>query len=320
MRLRFECQGDTPLGELELGQLRLYLSGDNQLIANLYELIFNNVIRAELRRLDGEGEPIVLEPEEALRQVGFEPEEGLLPYPKQSFLGYRLLTEFFAFPAKFRFVDLAGLQNLRGRKWGQQFEVVLYLNRTITALEQELGPQNFRLGCTPIVNLFRQTAEPVPLTQTHYEYRVLPDVHRQQQTEVYSIDEVLSADRQRTRQYRPFYSFRHQNAWSARQQDDAYWYASRRPAMQEGDRGTDVFLHLVDLDFEPRLPAESVLVVRTTCTNRDWPIKLQQAGDKLQFQLESAVPVKSIQCLHSPTRRYGHLRRGHNGDWFRTCC
>lgn len=301
LRLQLECQGDMTLGELELDQLRMYLAGDNQLIANLYELIFNNVLRVEYRKPDDDADPIVLEPEEALRQVGFEADEGLLPYPKQSFLGYRLLTEYFAFPAKFRFVDLAGWQQLRGRNWGQRVEVVLYLDRTITALEQELVPQNFRLGCTPIVNLFRQTAEPIPLTQAHFEYRVSPDVHRQQQTEVYSIDEVLSADRQKTKPYRPFYSFRHQNSWSARTGEDAYWYASRRPSLQADDRATDVFLHLVDLDFEPRLPAESVLVVRTTCTNRDWPIKLQQAGDALMFQIESAVPVKAIRCLHSPT-------------------
>lgn len=310
LRLQFECEGDFRFSDLSLDALRFYLSGDNQLIARLYELIFNNTTQVEFRG-EGGGPSVVLSPEECLGQVGFERDEGLLPYPNQSFLGYRLLTEFFAFPNKFRFLDLGGWQRTAGANLGRKVEVVLYLNRTIASLEQEINAGAFRLGCTPVINLFEQTAEPIPLNHARYEYRVVPDVHYQQQMEVYSVDRVSSADRQRAKQYRPFYSFKHQNAWTNETSDDAFWYASRRPSLVEGDRGTDVYLHLVDLDFDPRLPAESVLVVRTTCTNRDWPTRLQLAGEALRFQLEAALPVKSIRCLHAPTAPLRPpLRRG----------
>ena len=56
-------------------------------------------------------------------------------------------------------------------------------------------PENFRLGCTPVVNLFPQIAEPIALNQTKAEYRVVPDVHRPMATEVYSIDYVPFAPR-----------------------------------------------------------------------------------------------------------------------------
>ena len=39
-----------------------------------------------------------------------------------------------------------------------------------------VSAQTFRLGCTPIINLFEQTAEPIPLTQFRYEYHITPDV------------------------------------------------------------------------------------------------------------------------------------------------
>jgi len=39
----------------------------------------------------------------------FEPGEGLLAYSDRSFVGYRLLQEYFHFPSKFFFFDLAGL-------------------------------------------------------------------------------------------------------------------------------------------------------------------------------------------------------------------
>ena len=46
---------------------------------------------------------------DALKQVGFDIDEGLLPYPDSSFMGYRLLTEFFSFQEKFQFIDFTQL-------------------------------------------------------------------------------------------------------------------------------------------------------------------------------------------------------------------
>src|SRR5262249_30682602 len=135
--------------------------------------------------------------------------EGLLPYPRQSFLGYRLLTELFAFPNKFLFVDLGGWEKLRQAGVGRQVEVVLFLNRTLTRLEQTLDAGMFRLGCTPVINLFEHTTEPIALTQLKHEYKVVPEVAQPAGYEVYSIESVTAASPAGDREYRPFYSFRH---------------------------------------------------------------------------------------------------------------
>src|SRR5439155_19038399 len=94
-------------------------------------------------------------------------------------------------------------------------------------------------------------------------------------------------------EYEPFYSFRH-GVTRDTQQD--FWHTSRHLSTHEGDRGTDVYLHLVDLGFNPKLPAESVLVVRTTCTNRDLPSQLSRAGEALYFELEMAAPIARLRC------------------------
>src|SRR5262249_30612119 len=156
----------------------------------------------------------------------------------------------------------------------------VFLNRTLASVEQGVDAQTFRLGCTPAVNLFEQTAEPIPLTHARSEYRVVPDVTHPNGMEVYSIDSVSSVDPTAgvTTEYQPFYSLRH---GMGRDTQRSFWYASRRPSTRETDRGTEVFLNLVDLDFNPRVPPTSVLVVRTLCTNRDLPIRLRQAGDEL---------------------------------------
>src|SRR5207244_4829476 len=125
-----------------------------------------------------EGAPPAVLPKDALRAVGFEPDQGLLPYPARSFPGYRLLTEFFAFPSKFLFVDLTGLNENILLPAGNRLEIFIYLSRSSADLERNLAADTFRLGCTPMVNLFRQRAEPIALTHAEPEYRVLPDVRR----------------------------------------------------------------------------------------------------------------------------------------------
>lgn len=301
LRLTFECQAGAKFSELSLDALRLHLLGEGQLVAAVYEALCNGVVGAMLRPLDDTTKkPVVLSARDLIRPVGFDEDEGLLPYPPNSFPGYRLLTELFAFPAKFLFVDLGGFREAKRAGLGRSLEVVLFLNRTSPALEQGVDTPLFRTGCTPVVNLFPQTAEPIDLNQARYEYRVVPVVSQPLGTEVYSVDEVLSTDPAagRTTVYEPFYSYKH---GSGRAERRAFWYATRRPATRENDRGTEVYLNLVDLDFKPHLPAASTLVVRTTCTNRDLAGHLQRAGDQLYLELEAVAPLAGIRCVRTPT-------------------
>jgi type VI secretion system protein ImpG len=311
LRLQLNCLGTMRFADLELDRLRFYLYGDGPLTAPLYEAILNQTLQVVLRPGESESKtaPIVLTPEQCLSQVGFGPDEGLLPHPKRSFRGYTLLSEFFAFPNKFLFVDLAGFDRAARAGFGKKMEVVLFLGRTAKPLEQGVNGSTFRLGCTPMVNLFEQTCEPIPLTQARHEYKLVPDVHHTHGMEVYSVDQVTGADPVRGggTDYQPFYSFRHGSAAAQK----AFWYATRRASSQEGDHGSDVFLTLVDLGFNPRLPAESTLVVRTTCTNRDLPAKLQGAGEALHLTLEATAPLAQVRCLRTPTAPLrGGPRRG----------
>src|SRR5262249_17426839 len=134
LRLRIDALGAQPLAGLELDSLRLFLVGDAPLTTTLYELIFNNVSQVVMRDPAGPpGGPLVrLEPARVLRPVGLDPDDALLPYPATAFPGYRLLTEFFAYPNRFLFVDLGGWAEARaaGVLNGRQVEINLFLERT----------------------------------------------------------------------------------------------------------------------------------------------------------------------------------------------
>ncbi|WP_406695669.1 type VI secretion system baseplate subunit TssF [Singulisphaera sp. Ch08] len=312
LRLRLDCLAGLRFADLSLDRLRFYLDGDGPTTAALYEAIFNHTIRVVIRPAtpDPRWPPLTLSPDECLGQVGFDRDEGMLPYPNQSFLGYRLLTEFFAFPSKFYFFDLTGLAALSTASYPDKIEVILYLDRTSPTLEQGVNLDTFRLGCTPIVNLFEQTAEPIALTQAQFQYRVVPDVAHPLGLEVHSVNAVRSTDpvARTTTDYQPFYSFRHA---PERRDNQAFWYASREPSLREDDVGTEIYLNLVDLGFNPNLPADSTLVVWTTCTNRDLPTRLEHLGDRLALWLVTAAPITGVRCLRSPTRPIRPpLRRG----------
>ncbi len=104
----------------------------------------------------------------------------MLDYPRRSFSGYRLLQEYFAFPEKFFFVELNGLDQLAAKGFGSRAEIIFLISRhereeRSQTLEQGVAPETFRLNCSPMINLFPVTAEPIHFDQTRYEYLITPD-------------------------------------------------------------------------------------------------------------------------------------------------
>jgi type VI secretion system protein ImpG len=312
LRLRLHSFSEkVPIHGLKLEHLRFFLRAPRPFVYDLYEVLLNNVLGVAVAQDPSDPDPVMLPPE-SIRPVGFDSQEGLWDYPKRSFRGYRLLSEFFAFPEKFLFLDFTGLDPRARAKLNQTMELFVYLRKHPPSLEKHVERDTFQLGCCPIVNLFPQRAEPVALTHRQTEYRVIPDARRPLAHEVYSINRVVATSPDgETKEFLPFFSIKH--GQDLRDQR-AFWHATRRRAQWAGgqtDRGTEVFLSLVDLDFQPAAPATWTLDVETTCLNRDLPQRLPFGGGRPQMQLVSADAVAKTICLTSPapTRR-PDLRHG----------
>ncbi|MBP7675208.1 MAG: type VI secretion system baseplate subunit TssF, partial [Thermoanaerobaculia bacterium] len=320
LRLELKTFGGAPLRELRekvseseekpLDALRFFLQGEGKLVYALHELIHNHLVAVELRPGGPRDVPSPVRlPRSAVAGVGFGRDEGLLPYTDRSFLGYRLLAEYFAFPEKFFFFDVNSLAAAAREDFDDVLEILLYFDRDFP-LERNVTAQTFRLNCTPVANLFRQVAEPIRLTQLQPEYRVIPDVRRQDVMEVYSVEAVTSVAKggDKVTSYEPFYSYRH---GFEKGQAPAFWYMSRRPSARKDDDGTDAYLSLVDLGFDPAEVDADTLTVETLCTNRDLPSRLPFEGGEADFQLEGAGVFSGIRCLRRPTPTVRPpLRRG----------
>lgn len=298
---------EVTFAQIESSSIRFYLGGQSQHTFPLYELIFNNTMGVALAGSARDDGPILLPPE-SLRSVGFERDEGILPYPNRSFLGYRLLSEYFAFPEKLLFfdLDLSRVAPAAREKLGNTLEVFLFLNRAVPEIEHSIDADTFQLGCTPIVNLFPQRAEPIRLTHAESEYRVVPDARHPMAMEVYSINRVIATSPANEEvEYLPFYSFRH-GAAAARQ--ETFWHAVRRKSSVSNratpDNGTEVFLNLADLDFNPEIAPDWTLDVETLCLNRDLPHRLPFGGGEPRLQMPRGGPIGTIECLTPPTPTY----------------
>ena len=303
LRLELQAAPDVLLPKLGMPSLRFYLNGESGVVNTLYELLCANLLRIVIRDPSPRTtvRPVTL-PASALKPVGFEENEGVLPYSSRSFLGYRLLQEYFTIPEKFLFLDLQELEPVWAAGFKERAEILFLLSGFEPDYQQrmELGisSRTFRLGCCPIINLFEQTAEPILLSQRKYEYPIVPDVRRPNAIEVFSVDEVCILNPQ-TREivtYEPFYSFRH-----GREQQDTFWLAKRRPSERPHDEGTEVYLSLCDLSQRPLYPDSDALTVRLTCTNRDLPARLPFGSEDGDFELEANASLKRIIALHKPT-------------------
>jgi type VI secretion system protein ImpG len=305
LHIRLEAREDLLKNPEFLPRLRLFLDGPPELTATLYEMLFANTVDVLL--LDKSSSTPVSLGIGALKHVGFAPEESVLPCPPQAMPGYGLLQEYFSFRQKFLFFDVENLSRRACAASSARSSSVLdllFVLRDSPKQEPALSPRTFRLGCTPIINLFAKTSEPIRLDHYQLEYRLVADYRREATTEIHSISGVSASANplEPSRTYAPFYSFRYA---AAEQTSQAFWH-SRRVKADRGDLlGTDIYLSFVDRLFQPAMPADQTVFAHTLCTNR-W--LASQLPERVALNIEESTPVLQISCLTKPTHPfYPHL-------------
>ena len=202
------------------------------------------------------------------------------------------------------FIDITGLAGKLQNNKGNKLDIYIYLTSSDVELEHNIDEKTFKLGCTPVVNLFEYRTDPIKLDHTQTDYQIIPDSRRPVGYEIYSVDQVTATSTTGEKEdFLPFYGMKHEHHGKDIQ---AYWFATRRPAKHgyyQRDDGTDVFLSLVDLNFNPNLHDDRTLVVETTCSNRDLPARLPYSQDQPKLQcIDIAPPCTRIRCITQPTQ------------------
>ncbi len=307
------------LSQLGIKMLRVFIDGEPSFCAALRDALFLRTVKAWVEpERNGRWTPLAAVP---VWPAGFDEDESLIPFSARSHQAYRLLTEYFCFPEKFNFIDIdlsaIGVSLPAGCK---RFTLHLGMGglRTDSNTSRMLGTMstnNLLLGCTPVVNLFRQRGEPIRVTHTTASYPVLADARRAYAFEVQSIDSVKlvrqTPQGESVIEFRPFYSLRH---GETPEKNGHYWVMRRDEVIARKSPGYETEISIVDIDFDPAAIETDTLSLELTCTNRDLPASLTYGMRGGDLFLEGGSSVRSITFLRRPTESH-RFERGRGAHW-----
>jgi type VI secretion system protein ImpG len=318
IRLRLRRHGDLPIAELGLERLSLFLGAQGARGWQLHQLLCTQTTGLVARSTDRRADWTCDLPG-GIEGTGFEPEEALLPSPRQSFDGYRLLQEYFAMPERYHFAQMSGLDRGLARTTGSDMDVYILLRDGLPAIEAGITPEAFALHCVPAVNLFDKRCDRVQITTQNVEHHLVVDRTAPLDFEVYSVEGVkgIRADGEDDIAFRPFYSA---DDFSPAGEGYLTYYTQKRKMRQRTEKerlkgartsylGSESYLVLVDNEQAPYDAGMSQLSVRAKVTNRDLPMLLP-TGQANLFHLPDGGPVSEIRTPVNPTRPRPTLAQG----------
>lgn len=273
LKLTFRLGNGVAPEQLNLNRLRLHLNGEPAVCNSLYLWFFEylekitvagdtrekNAFRLELNRHN-------------IARVGFGEGDGLIPYPANSFAGYRHLQEYFSLPQKYLFLDVTGMNGMARVPMRERFSVTFEFRRPFES-HMRLNKSNIQLHCTPVVNLFQRDAVPIRLSNDKVDYRVMPAGSDPTHYEIFSINSVIgwSQGTGERKNYLPFISFDHR---AQRESSENAFYRTRLYPSVIAE-ATETRMSFVAASDRPQLPVAETVSIDMTCTNGRLPDKLR---------------------------------------------
>ncbi|HEX5127947.1 MAG TPA: type VI secretion system baseplate subunit TssF [Rhodocyclaceae bacterium] len=292
LKIRLLKNGRTPLHQLQPQNVRFHLNPEGGPAHMLHDLLGSHL--RGLAVVEDPTSTALLHtlPQDSLRWVGFEDNEAALPGHPQAHPAFRILQEYFAFPEKFLFFDIASL----ALQVATQSVDLLFLLDVPPNPGLRLSPALLRTNCVPLVNLYAQRIDPLTLDHSRYEYRLTGDATQHANCEIYRIERLQAV---RTgaapRTLAPYFSM---DAFQHIEDQDFFYITRREDSQRARIGGTELYVSFLDTQFELTDPVDDTIGGSALCTNRRTPERLR-VGDLLQ--VEGAAPVAAIRVLGKPT-------------------
>lgn len=318
--------------------LRIYLDGEASQVSALREALCRQAVGVMWQTDAGRPWRQAAGGTAALPQgVGFAEDEALIDWDDRSHPAYRLLLEYFAFPDKFQFVDLpalfaspaekdaAGEGGAASRLTVHVLVAGLRADADASRLLEAVAVHNIVLGAAPVVNLFRQAADPIRITHQQDSHAVVVDGRRAHGHEVHALERVYrvrqTAHGDMIDEVKPFFSLQHgalladdgltpqgatvpSGAQGAGLQGaiPAYWQLHRDEDLAERSPGHELMLTLVDANQHLTTPAVETLSLDVLATNRDLPHLLAPGTPGGDLFMSGGGPAREVVLLRKPTR------------------
>lgn len=288
---------EVSVSALGLDRLRLFIKSDARRAQLLIEHFGVNLLGIGVGTAPDDPRAVLL-PASALRLMGLDDSELLLPQTEVASTAYAGLQEHFAYPHKHAFFEVSGLARRTRDIDGGTLELFFYFDKLSPELERVVRADDFDLFAAPAINLFELDAEPIQIDHSQIEYRIIPDSRREDVLEVHSLLDVTLQDQAGDRvPAPPLYSIDRATGRPGR----FFHNVARRSSFGLGG-GDDVFLSVADLDGKLLRDDATIANVRALVTNRDLPARLPFGGGRPGLQLVGTIPgVGPVTALTKPT-------------------
>ena len=299
--LKLQPHRNVTFDTLELKRLRLHLQGDKKLTHTLLMFFCEHVDKIMMRELiPGTEKSYQTISKYKIGIPGLSDEfndeadtSGLLPYARQTFTGYRLLQEYFAFAERFFFIDIKGLDAFSASQDGHPFEIKIVFNKRISA-EFRPTTKNILLHCVPIINLYDRPTEEVSITQRLPEYYIIPDKDRKRSIEIYAVKKVtgVSENQEDQFQYIPATSYDVLDSYDPDYEYKRFFSTVRRPV--QGDMA-ETYIRIFGPSMENSDFPQETLSIEATLSNGFRPAVELEVGEISQpINFPAGIQVKNI--------------------------
>lgn len=288
--------------------LSLHFAGEPRnafgLLAHLHESLEEIVLFDAAR---GPTAAVTL-PASALHMGGFADDQALLPQVETAFPGFRLLQEYYVLPSKFAFAEIAGFDRIKELGELQRIGVSLRLKHRVRDV-RGLGPDDVKLHCVPIVNVFETTAEPVRIVPGRQRYLVRPAGLGPGHGDVYATLRVQTVQRGGDRiVVPPFLSFEHAADLEDRSR---LFYVEHKRSTVVGE-GADTLISLGTAEDSGVIPDVDVLSLDLLATNG--PLANALRAGEISEPTTSSPPYAKFKNL-TKTTTYVPPPLGHDLQW-----
>jgi type VI secretion system protein ImpG len=320
LRIALRATAGLKFNQIALDELLIHFGGAEDVAWQLHECMHGKPLGVLVQPLSAGGVAagaaagaVRQLPASAVQPVGFEDDEALLPVTATGFSGHRLVQEYFAFPQRFQFARIVGLQRVLSAMAVSEVELVVLFSRGDAALEKLVSADNVQLHCVPAINLFSKRLDRVTVNEGVSQFHLVPDRTRPQDFEVHTVTEVVGhgnpagADTTPELAFLPFYAAFH----GSRHSHPAYFTTTREPRMPsarqrtEGHRsshiGSEAYMQIVDPQQAPYAGSLRQLAVSALVTNRDLPL-LMPLGRENDFDCIDAFPAQRVRMVRGPSR------------------
>jgi type VI secretion system protein ImpG len=299
MRIEMKVTGGAALAALTLSSIRFYIHGERRLQDDVRLWMGAHVDGVSLAAVDGSGRDTIVTTlrANAIKLTGFTDEESLIPFPKTVYPGFRLLQEYFTLPQKFAFFDVTGLEAMPTDKLSDRFAILIHYKDGLPT-GTRVTKENLRLFCSPVINLFDHTTDPIKPDPTKHEYLARPAGATPAAYEIYSIDGVIGIARRTSQRVKipSFFAFQHELDADAASR--AVFYQTHLRPAAVGD-GVDLYLSFGSPQDVGTIPEFDVISIEATCTNRRLAAQLK-VGD-LRVSTATSPAVASFTNLTGVT-------------------